>query len=565
MKQAATIVTGLTDDTTHFKADLGDVSYDPSATTRLAIVIKGNQPGSNPAVAMAFPTNATFDFRPDGGAITTTRDIVQRGSCDGCHAGKVIGHGDRRDPKLCVTCHTDQTKYGFVNVTEGTNTDGSPKLTSVYMRTTTGEAAFTYPRMIHKTHMGNELIKTGYNLNGHCNSPGQTGYNPTKAVAHQAQCFNLVGFPQDQRNCTKCHDGSATKSDGSVNLNQTKDGDNWKNVPSRLACGACHDGIDFATGLGITLANRDADVLAKKPVGTTQTGHVGGIQTSDANCSVCHAPGTTIGGDVEIAHRTTVPSLNNPIVKAGLDTFQYKISGVTINTSNQVVVKFQVLKNGTAVALPVTGYTGGPAFVVAYATAQDGIAAPSDWNSGHDSASFADVSLGANGNSLSAPDVTNTYTAVIASSSLGRYSTVHSLVLPADAKMVTALLAGGYTQTSSGTTVPGIPAMMAATGNTPDGKANVARRVIFAKEKCESCHDRLGTSPSFHSGNYSIPMCPACHTPNQGGNTGWSASFRVWVHGIHSAEKRTVPFTWQAIAVDNNFSKVLYPGVLKKC
>jgi len=204
--------------------------------------------------------------------------------------------------------------------------------------------------------------------------------------------------------------------------------------------------------------------------------------------------------------------------------------------------------------------------VVAYATAQDGIAAPSDWNSGHDSASLADVSAGANGNSLTLTDAaTNTYTAVIASSSLSFYSTVHSLVLPADAKMVTVLLAGGYKQTSSGTTVPGIPAMMAATGNTPDGKANVARRVIFAKEKCESCHDRLGTSPNFHSGNYSIPMCPACHTPNQGGNTGWSASFRVWVHGIHSAEKRTVPFTWHAITVDNNFSKVLYPGVLKKC
>ena len=56
--------------------------------------------------------------------------------------------------------------------------------------------------------------------------------------------YNEVLFPQDLRNCTKCHDGSATSTA------QTAQGDNWKNAPSRRACGACHDGINFATGHG---------------------------------------------------------------------------------------------------------------------------------------------------------------------------------------------------------------------------------------------------------------------------------------------------------------------------
>jgi OmcA/MtrC family decaheme c-type cytochrome len=275
-----------------------------------------------------------------------------------------------------------------------------------------------------------------------------------------------------------------------------------------------------------------------------------------------------------VYHRTTVASLNNPVVKSGVASFTYKISSVTINASRQVVVKFQILKNGVVIplnayapgAVPVTGYTGGPTFQVAYATGQDGIAAPSDWNSGHDTLSLTDAWAGANGNFLSG-DSTNSYTVTIAASSTGR-SPSHSLVLPTDAKMVTALMAGSFadpTVTERGGLLPGVPAMVAASGNTPDGKPNVARRVIFSETKCNNCHDRLGTSPNFHDGNYSIAMCPTCHTPNQGGSTGWSASFRVWVHGIHSASKRAVPFTWHAVSKTDNYSTLMYPGVLKDC
>ncbi len=37
------------------------------------------------------------------------------------------------------------------------------------------------------------------------------------------------------------------------------------------------------------------------------------------------------------------------------------------------------------------------------------------------------------------------------------------------------------------------------------------------------------------------------------------------MHGIHGAEKRTVPYTWHAVSADDNFSKIVYPGVLARC
>ena len=83
---------------------------------------------------------------------------------------------------------------------------------------------------MHKIHAGS-LLKTTF-------SEDYTiwGYKDSK------NSYADVGFPQDLRNCTKCHDNT-----------KAPQADNWKNVPSRAACGSCHAGINFATGKGTTL------------------------------------------------------------------------------------------------------------------------------------------------------------------------------------------------------------------------------------------------------------------------------------------------------------------------
>lgn len=124
--QAASIVASLKDSTDGLKkkSDLGDVSYNPSLTHRLGIQISGAAPGTGsnvpnattviPGVNIAIPANVVYDFRPDGGAVTSSRSIVDKESCDSCHNGKGLAHGQgRNDPNYCVTCHTDQVKYGM--------------------------------------------------------------------------------------------------------------------------------------------------------------------------------------------------------------------------------------------------------------------------------------------------------------------------------------------------------------------------------------------------------------------------------------------------------------------
>ena len=133
--QAANIVASLvdtTDSTTYpavpakkLKSDLGDVSYDPSLTHRLGVIVNGAAPGTgsntptgaastSAGVNMAIPGSTVYDFVPNGGAVTSTRSVVDISSCASCHNGKGIGHsGSRKDPNLCVTCHTDQIKYGM--------------------------------------------------------------------------------------------------------------------------------------------------------------------------------------------------------------------------------------------------------------------------------------------------------------------------------------------------------------------------------------------------------------------------------------------------------------------
>ena len=110
--------------------------------------------------------------------------------------------------------------------------------------------------------MGKHLAKQNYNYGG--------------------LLYNEVAFPQDLRNCTKCHDGSATSTA------KTAQGDNWKNVPNRLACGGCHDGINFATGMGVTIGD-----AAKGLTSTTSFNgfaHGGQAQPDDSLCAACHTP-----------------------------------------------------------------------------------------------------------------------------------------------------------------------------------------------------------------------------------------------------------------------------------
>lgn len=556
-------------------ADLGDLTYDPNALHRLVIQVSGNMRGTGTntanaadsgviAVRMGQPASIVFDWYPATGKVPAAddpnqREIVDLSGCMECHSKFTFHSGNRQDTRFCVMCHTDQRKYGRTEAT--TTTTGYSGSTNRI----NGKAAGDLPSFIHRLHMGKELTKTGYNYGG--------------------VLFNEITYPQPITNCTKCHSKSA----------DTPQGDNWKMVPTILACGSCHDGINFATGKGVTLAD------AAKGLTVSSVGHIGGAQADDKMCALCHSAAAMplyhvtvdptgangrAGYPLNTAADTptvgfpsgqgpSIPLASQLNMPAGVYKIAFEIKQATVAGAagaKKATVTYRILKDGQPVTFNATGMLlpnvdGTPSVYVTYATAQDGIAAPADWNASK-SATVLDIRDAKSGNSQTGPDSQGYYTATLGA------------VIPDDAKMVTAALGINY----NGFVQLGLPeypkgirlrepafAMKLADGFT-------ARRSIVSMDKCNSCHGQLGVGPSFHGGarnNGEGCATGGCHDANKatghvGANYafggGWSVASKNLIHGIHGGSKRDKDYTYEATAENlHGFGEVTYPGVLKRC
>ncbi|HJW33116.1 MAG TPA: OmcA/MtrC family decaheme c-type cytochrome [Holophagaceae bacterium] len=569
------------------KADLDNVAYDPSLTHRLTVYVGGaaRGTGSNtpdrsntgtPNIPVKFPANVAYDFIPSTGAPITgsneRRDIVDVTSCFKCHA-KFEFHGEgRQDTRYCVVCHNDQRKYGYANATTPFNPVGTGQ------RKIDDKAVGDFPSFIHKLHMGEELTQTGYQYAG--------------------VLFNEVTYPQDHRNCTTCHTASTT----------TPQGDNWFNKPNRLACGGCHDNINFATG-----AN-------SKPGGLAHA-----VQTSDAACAGCHTPAViqtdhipvvvpdpnniwnTNGTNNNTNASYVAAILNN--LPPGAHKVTWDLKTVAINASNKPEITFRFLKNGTPVVFNtyaagtvtemMDGFVGGPSIYIAYSVPQDGIATPADWNVTA-STYLKNIWRGDGkdmlGNNLSAtavatlsgPDGTGYYKLTLtgvnvpttASMITGGIGYTYGLTstqpltqidLPAypytNPSTSTAATGAGAAKNQGGLAVPAPNVNKLVSGTLPAGfAAQSSRRAIVANSKCNDCHGALGvfTSKAYHAGQRNdATTCEFCHN-GQRVNSGWGVNAKDFVHAIHGAGKRANKFSWESSAGDT-YWKVTYPGVLNNC
>ncbi len=581
-----------------------DVTYEPTRTHRLVIQIGGavrgtgtnNSDGTNtatgiPSTYFKNPLNLVLDFTIDPAtgkakalaAADLRRDIVQSSACFECHGKFADFHGGvRQDTRFCVLCHTDQRRIGRTEAATDASGNFTAAATTAGTYVVMDRAIGNFPNYIHKIHMGKRLAKTGYNY---------ANVN-----------LNEVGLPQDVINCRKCHESSTA----------TPQGDNWKNKPSRLACGACHDGIDFATGYGTT-------VKGVTSLSGTYA-HVGGPQASDANCSLCHNPGFI---DTDLKHITVNATPKNPNVPAGAVNFIYEISSVTVDSTstagvNKPVVKFRVKSYtgsysaaAVAAATPVTlntfaaggtitltGFTGGPSFVVGWAALQDGNTAAVDYNnsgSGNTSPQGVSVSLsnvwnGTQG-ALTGPDGSGYYTATLTGSA-------NAATFPAGAKLRTIALQSYWTQVSPAVARHAVSAVAFVSGE--------ARREVVDNDKCAKCHEWL----ELHGGSRvkDVKVCNICHNPNLSssgrgaviGNMSaaekakanvdgyatavaadtlnfpeQSMHFKNLIHGIHSAnfrrENGTPEFRFvrdrgaSGVYYYNFTEEVTFPGVLNNC
>lgn len=626
-----TAVKALTDGFTYSgnnrKADLGDLTWEPNLPHRLTIQIAGaaRGTGSNtptgattqPAVNMANPVNVTYDFIPATGralaASELSREDVSIENCNVCH-NKLAFHGGsaRVEVRYCVVCHTDQRAYGqkqnvstttasaisFPALTESKSVNAITGITSYSYdndpatsgnqgtEIADGEVSGNMVTMIHKIHQGHTLVKQNYHYAG---------------IAFNNKGFSKLG--EGQKMCTTCHGGTAATTAA-----------NYREIPSRKSCGACHDGIKWDTGTGSTLGDKAKVVYATDTLAAT--GHLGGAALDDANCKACH----TAAG-IQLSHRTENITANNPSITDGLASFRYELKSVAVNGSNDVVVEFGIWQKvspsnteslvtlvapAASVTASLAGFTGGPSFLLPYAMSQDGIATPVDYNNlGRASAQPRSVSIA---QCLSTSNAANCE--IAASATAGYYvATIKgsgAWAFPVGAKMRAVALQGYYSQTTAPAT-PAAANARHAISVIKNVSGDAARRQIVDPAKCAGCHEWF----EGHGGNrvYETQVCVACHVPGLATsgrgipdnlvNT-WNfdiASTKIladWgfdktlanaalkfpvttnnmkdmIHGIHAGRERVTPFQDARDRASSgviqllDFRRMDFPGKLNNC
>ncbi|MBI2929297.1 MAG: hypothetical protein HYY24_26835 [Verrucomicrobia bacterium] len=178
---------------------------------------------------------------------TATPEKKVATNCTDCHGDTIWHlyegpiHAAWFDTDYCKACHD----YGHVATGEMFKNQGGTSLNGW-----SGFGAMPIVRRVHGVHRGNYL-----------EHPEEIYANAT------VDTFGHIVFPQDIRNCTKCH----------------AETDTWKQNPSRVACLACHDTDEAKTHAKLMTFVLDQD----DPYGPNA------IET----CVVCHGEDSEFSPD----------------------------------------------------------------------------------------------------------------------------------------------------------------------------------------------------------------------------------------------------------------------------
>lgn len=493
------------------------VAFVPAATQRVAIQLSYRN-----AVGGTVRVNPFFDFTFGGSgnyASTPLADPSRQGltisdsaSCNTCH-DRISAHGGGRVAmQYCVMCHNSGT------------TD--PESGNVLAMST----------MTHNIHAG-RLLPT---------LPGGSDYVVWGFRGVQYD-YSEVGFPQDLRNCSICHNGSSPP---------TPQGNKWKTDAGKAACLSCHPGTPDST---FTAVHR-----VFLPVSDPWN-------LPDSECARCHSVGT--GLEAERAHYNQIQDQARRY-KMVIDSATYDASArkVTVKyyladpTNNNAAYN---LTEGCAVANGAPTCTGDNRFgnLRLYLAYQNIVGQPtavtefSAYNNGG-SGVRADAWRGVN-------DGRNRYTV--------------ELNLPPDS--ATALAQGSARVISVGQVKeakvraawpfdprPEVSPRVLVNVGVQNGFFDVALTgsvnpppAIVSNDKCNVCHGLLGTASgsntmpnAFHSGaRNTVESCTLCHDANRSSSTVMTNGARLpdgapmqeqfqakyMMHGIHGNSKRTFPYT----------------------
>lgn len=263
-----------------------------------------------------YVANTTYNFVPNGDAVTVTREVVKTQNCNGCHNPLALHGGARREVSLCIMCHQPQS----VDPDTGNTVN--------------------FPNMVHRIHMGAEL-------------PSVLAGDPYQIIGYMQRThdYSDVEFPQPVNNCVKCHQDAAQ-------------GDNWKNNPNKAACTGCHDRtwfVDTSPPAGYTMhaggVQPDSACTTCHPAsgglaGITDKHLVGSLSPTAPTIAVTFdqitntAPGQTPAVDFTV----TVDGAAADIVTTPLDRLRFTIAG----PSTDVQTYYQVTAQGSGATGAVT-------------------------------------------------------------------------------------------------------------------------------------------------------------------------------------------------------------------
>jgi OmcA/MtrC family decaheme c-type cytochrome len=447
--------------------------------------------------------NAVLPFVPAGGAPSDVHDVVHTITCNKCHDPLGAHGGVRREVSLCVVCHNPGGNNGSLNV--GT------------VDPDTGNS-IDFKILIHKIHMGSSLpsVQAGkpYQLIGFNNAVND---------------FSTVVFPAlDARNCQMCHETGAPPQGGtwppgaqSADTTPPVQGNWWLTHPSRAACGACHDDVNFATGQN----------------------HANLPQVSDNLCTSCHFPQGDLPFDISIIGAHTVPTF-----APGLPGVVFSLTGVTNGGTGQ----------SPTVAFTVKDKSGNPTNLSDLAFLNLTLAGPTaDY-----ATEFAESALKASGSG-------------------GSYTYTFTGKIPAGATGTWTVGVEGYRNV---TLLPGTTTAMTvrdAGANqirdfSVDGSTVAPHPVEVNRANCNQCHFSL----SAHGGiRNQTQYCILCHNPNAtdqalrpaSANPPQSINFPVLIHRLHTGDTapaggQLTPFVVYGFGGSvNDFSDVRFPGDLTNC
>jgi OmcA/MtrC family decaheme c-type cytochrome len=331
-------------------------------------------------------------------------------------------------------------------------------------------------------------------------------------MMHRIHSSNLealgeITYPQAYlNNCEACHDPKATQG----KVYQTK--------PSRVACGSCHAGVNFATGTG-----HGADNL---------------VQADDSKCAECHQPDSGQEYDASIAgaHVLIYESKQLKGLKAEI------VSVTKTAPGENPVVTFKLTENDGKVLDPKPFGTNVNILVAGPTTDY------ANWPNVRESASAATF---------------NGTLAVYTMKYKVPETLTGSLGFSMDVRRTVTLNAGTPKERTFNESAFNEMKYAASTGTV------APRRTIVAQAKCLNCHDRL----ALHGGQrLNVLYCAMCHNPNaddspfRTSGKPESIDFRRMVHRIHTGEELTQDFTVIGRSGSvNNYNEVLYPGDRRNC